>query len=817
MKFTTLTRAFRLTAVMAMIISSYIVEGTPTLESLTNDLRRAESVREIKNLQKTYAQLAAHGRWTEMASLFAEDGILRWGQGKAGNGANILNDNDAVSSTGPAAIAAFLKTDAGKMDGISPGSLHALINEMPVISLSEDGKTAKGRWHSLKFLGDGAGKTRITGGLMENHYVLTSTSSKGEEKWKIKLLRYYPFIDGNYKNGWSNIGGNNLPVIPFHYTPETAGLPILSSGNTNQSVTAVLSLDELKYRISRLNDEDEVRNLQHTAGHYVDRRMWPDVVDLFAADGVVSVDGRASAPGPAGIMSALNRMGPEGLTRGVLNEHPIYHMTVEISPSGMEAFSRGLEIGMIGDSNAKTGEWQFCEFRHRYAKDLTTGIWKIKELAYTRLMVASYAAGWSHGGTIPLNTTRTIPPYLDILGHLSNATQKPADWLPFYRENTNSTTDLLTDLRRRLSRSTAYDETENVSAAYGFYIDDINCNAFAAVHATKGFKESPGVGWYYSPQRIAQACVARYGNNSGAPGAVRASIPFHWRMQPVILVSQDGRSSTARIRNLQTGTSKNGGTGFMGGMYHDQFVLEEQKNGRGSLRKIWCLTIDEFYWNSGSWSAGWAGVNSSALGRRHMQQITDEESEETLHVYRRQGIKGLEADVGVMDPKMGPREVGFNGGPQPRVSWPGIQRMWWAFRNPVSGKVPDSYWPGCVPCKARPDWSLVANGYQEPATGPTKITATVVGLNISVTIQGGPDEPVEGTVQLRKGNRSSNLMGEVAVKSDKEIIVFSVSIGDLPAGPNELVVYFLGSSRLQPGRTSVVMNVPTVPPPQSQP
>ncbi|KAK3339954.1 hypothetical protein B0T25DRAFT_560983 [Lasiosphaeria hispida] len=730
-----------------------------------------------------------------MAALFADDGVFRWGAGNPG--ANILDNSDATFLTGPAAVESWLRTDAGSMDGLKLGSLHALINDQPVVSLSADGRSAKGRWHSLKFLGDGAGKTRIEGGIMQNEYVLTTSAGHGN-RWKIKLLRYYPLFAGNYKKGWENVGGNSLPVVPFHFTADGAGEAILSpykphNGSKVASRHTELGIDELKYRVTMLNDEDEVRNLQHICGHYVDRRMWPDVVDLFASDGIVSFDGRGSAPGAAGIQSALDRMGPEGLTRGILNDHPIYQTLVEISPDGLEATSRGLEIGMIGDSIAKTAEWQFCVFRHKYIKDAASGIWKIKELAYTRVMVANYTSGWAFGGTLPPKATPSAPPpFLDVLGHVSDVARKPTDWQPSWREDSNSTETLLADIQRRLARSAAFDETENVSSAYGYYADDIRCIDFATLHADKGFKMSPGVGWYHSPQRIGQACIARYGNQSSGAAPLRASIPFHWRVQPVILVSHDGRSATMRVRNLQIGTSK-GGTGafpgFNGGMYHDQFVLEE-KNGV-VRRKLWCLTIDEFYWQSGGWSSGWAGVNSTALGRRQS------------------GIGGYIADVSITDPKMHPREVGFMGGPPPTVRWPDIQRVWWSFRNPVSGRVPESYWPGCVPCRtARPEWQLTANGYQEPATGPTLVTAKAQGTNVTVTVAGGPDEPVTGLVQLRKGNRSSNLMGEVVLSSANEIVTFAVPPGDLRSGANELAVYFLGSGRLQPGKATVVVTVP---------
>ncbi|KAK4445272.1 SnoaL-like domain-containing protein [Podospora aff. communis PSN243] len=774
----------------------------PTLESLTNDLRRIESVREVKNIQKTYAQLAFHGRWADMAALFADDGILRWGQGKAG--ANLLSNEDAVDAKGPAAIEKFLKTSAGDIDGIKPGSLHALINDQPLISLSADGKTAKGRYHSIQMMGDGKGKSKIQGGLMENKYVLT-TSSKGDV-WRIKLLRYFPQYIGDYNKGWINVGNNSLPIVPYHYTAESSGTPIIlpDSAKNKSSGLAPLSFEELQYRITRLNDEDEIRNLQHIYGHYVDRRMWPEVTDLYAPEGDVSSDGKVIS-----LKDLLATMGPSGLTRGILNEHPIFQMTVEISPDGLEATTRGLEIGMIGDYDAKTAEWRFVTFRNKYVKDPNTNIWKIKRSVLVPRLHANYSSGWAYGGTLRANTAADPPlAFLNLLGHLSNTSQRPQEWLPTWREENIANETVLHDLERRLKRSTAWDESENVSSAYGYYTDDVRCVAFATLHADKGFKESPGVGWYRTPERIAKACQNRYGegtNNS----VLRSSVPIHLRLQPVILVSQDGRSSTSRIRNLQIGTSRGtaarnfvGSNGFNGGMYHDQFVLEE-KNGV-SRRKLWSLVIDEFYWNSGSWVGGWSSINSTARKLRRGEQFSS--------VQRRQaGIGGYIADLALTDPGMGPREIGFNGGPPPTVRWPNIQRMWWASRNLVTGRVPDSYWPGCVPCQARPDWSLMANGYQEPATGPTLVNATADGLKVTATITGGPGEPVAGVVQLRRGNRSGNLVGEARLTSSGgNTASFSVQLDStFAAGPTPLDVFFLGSDRLQPGKARVTIDVPS--------
>lgn len=74
-------------------------------------------------------------------------------------------------------------------------------------------------------------------------------------------------------------------------------------------------------------------------------------------------------------------------------------------------------------------------------------------------------------------------------------------------------------------------------------------------------------------------------------------------------------------------------------------------------------------------------------------------------------VKDYLPDLLLSDPRFGEREVGLDGGKPPLTLWPNIRRMWWGFKNPVSGRVPEWYSPGCVPCKVRPDWALETNRY----------------------------------------------------------------------------------------------------------
>jgi hypothetical protein len=165
--------------------------------------------------------------------------------------------------------------------------------------------------------------------------------------------------------------------------------------------------------------------------------------------------------------------------------------------------------------------------------------------------------------------------------------------------------------------------------------------------------------------------------------------------QPVILVSDDGRSATLRARRLQPSTSVNKSGSFNSAIYHDQVVLEDGK------WRLWSVTIDEFYWQSVSWKEGLA----MAKPRNSSQPNTDPPA----------WTKKFLPDLYLKD--VGDRESTFGGGSGRLLQCPDIQRMWFQYRNAVSGREPEFYWPGCVPCQVRKDWSLEENRWQEPWAG----------------------------------------------------------------------------------------------------
>ncbi|WP_369140966.1 nuclear transport factor 2 family protein [Modestobacter versicolor] len=632
-----------------------------TVDALARDVERVESLRAVKDLQRTYAQLSQLGEWQAMAALFAADGTVHWG--------------DEVV-TGREAIAGWLADRAGAMDGRTPGTLHTEVVDQPLANLSADGRTAQVRWQQLVFLGDGAGRARIEAGVQEDEYVCE------DGRWLIAALRHHPQYEGDYATGWTNVGGAGLPIVPPHFTVDETGVPVPAPSGPAPRTGA--SLAELAERIDRLNDEDAVRNLQHAYGYYVDRKMWTDVVDLFTADGVVRVDGQHSTAGPDGVREALERMGPEGLRDGELNDRLVFDLLVDVHPGGREATTRGIEVAMLGDAARQQAGWEFSVLAGRAVQD--DGMWKLAEVRRTPLLAADYDEGWADGGTAAVDP-RSAPPQLDVVrGRSAVARSTDAD---------------VAELARRLARSLAYDGVENVSAAYGFYIDDLQWAEMAGIIAVDGNKSSPFAGYYLGRDRIYGAATAFYGGSQPAD-ALRSRISFHWRTQPVVLVSEDGRSATLRTRLFQPRTAATvtpGWAGFFSGMYpNDQAVLED------GIWRLWSVTIDESYMSSPTWAGGWAGAEPRPAGAPNPP-----------------GSRLLDSyppDVPLTD--LGRREEGFRGGTGTTIEWPGILPMWFHYRNPVSGRVPELYWPDCVTAELRPETSMTAHGYQLPPSGPAR-------------------------------------------------------------------------------------------------
>ncbi len=566
-------------------------------------------MRAVKRIQETYAQYSQFGLWTDMAALFADNAQLSYGK-----------DNEQ----GPQAIQSyFLNRFGDGTQGLKPGALHTQMALRPLVNVAADGQSAKGRWWEFSMTGQNGVKAEWAGGIFENEYV------RERGVWKISRMRYNPIFAGPYATGWRNVD-EDQKIVPYHFTPDETGIPVPdlppSAPAVEPKMNPATALAALEQRISVMNDEDKVRNLQNAYGYYMDRKMWDDVTDLFMADGALSIASVGVYDRPTSIRRALERSGPAGLRHGQLNELIQLDTAVAIEPGGMEARARGLEFGMLGEADKGTAFYTLSIFENRYVKQ--NDIWKIREMRIFPLMKTDYAQGWAksqvvdpppakeHAPDRPVPTADVMTPNaIPVFFAPNPATGKPVSLpsgartvgherlLPAPAAHTTaaSSGDLdarITEAERRLAVSKAWDGAENMNSAYGDYLDDLDFGPLGKLFAQKGTKEVPFRGVYVGRERI----VSRDATSPPPGTRPRTSIPIHWRTQPVILVAQDGRSASIRSRLFQGGSSRTRGSGLNGGMYNDQVVLED------GVWKLWSVNIDEFFFQSvlvceGGWSA----------------------------------------------------------------------------------------------------------------------------------------------------------------------------------------------------------------------
>jgi hypothetical protein len=682
-------------ALHVVVTGDDAVSTAARVQRLAQNVERAESVRMVKRLQETYAQYSQFGLWTEMAALFADNAQLSYGNDTA-------QGRQAIQSY-------FLDTFGEGTHGLKPGGLHAQMALRPLINVSADGQTAKGRWWEFSMTGRHGVKAEWAAGIFENEYV------REGGVWKISRMRYNPMFAGPYATGWRNVD-EDQKIVAYHFTPDETGIPIPDVPASavpplDPKMNPETTLAALERRIAVMNDEDKVRNLQNAYGYYMDRKMWNDVTDLFTDDGALSIANVGVYDGPKSIRRALERSGPAGLKHGQLNELMQLDMTVAIEAGGMEARARGLEFGMLGEADKGTAFYTLAIFENRYVKQ--NGIWRIREMRIFPLMETEYAQGWAKSQVVDpapakehapdrmvLPSDVMAPGAIPVFFAPNPATGKPVSLPPGAKTvgherllpapttlGTTTATQALdariAEAERRLAISKAWDGAENMASAYGDYLDDLDFAGLGKLFALKGHKEVPFSGFYVGRQRIIDRDAT-----APPPGSrPRTMLPLHWLTQPVVLVAADGRSASIRTRLFQPASSRTRAMGFGGGMYHNQVVLED------GVWRLWSVVIDEHYFSSPTYEGGWSSAKDT---------VRQPPSPNTSYP----------PDIPLTS--LGERERGFRGGSGDEISWPGILPMWFHYKNPVSGRVPEHYWPDCVPCVQYPETSMKNHGYLLP-------------------------------------------------------------------------------------------------------
>jgi len=577
------------------------------------------SVRAIKRLQHSWSHYADAGQWGGMAGLFTAAGV--WTDGTR-------------NVAGQDAIRAFLgETMGGGGEGLSADRLNLRLFLSPVITLAPDGRSATGRWHEVAMTGQAGQSAEWAGGIHVIDYVQEGGG------WRIARMQYHPQYAGPYEGGWRSVAAL-VPKVAYHYTPDQAGQPV----RRDRAAAQVPSRGGIAAEAELLFAASEVQNLQAAYGFYLDRLMHQDVADLFTAEATVDVAGVGRWSGREGVLGWLRTFGEEGLRTGELNDRPQLVPVVDVAADGRTAHVRNIEIGMTGKHAGETF-WSAAvqEFDLARGQD---GVWRIAALRRFPRMRASYEAGWQ-SPLAAAETPTTRPPATSQLTAAAypQAAAPRANIAPaLYPQPSFAGSG---DAATLLAGAEAFDGAENISNAYGYYIDEFEWNGTADLFSIDGWKELSYIGTYIGREEVRGSLFNRYGNR----GRTGPSMAIHQKTQPYVTPSADGSRANIRLRLFQFNSQAETAGSWISGIYENQAVLE---NG---IWKIHGMDLD-YVW-LGDYTKGWAGIDPAASSR----------------------FAPKPEDVAKYPPQAPLRGVTF-------APFPEIAPMGFHFANPVSGRRP---------------------------------------------------------------------------------------------------------------------------------
>jgi hypothetical protein len=648
-----------------------------------------EAIRAVKRLQYAYGYYLESGLWDDLEDLFAINAVGKFQTGTVNGKRNLRS---------------HIMDEAGRKSlGLAEGQLNAHFMLQPIVTLGADGKTAKGTWHEMAMLGKFGISASWRGGVYENEYVLENGV------WKISKLGYYEQYSGTYDE-W----GHHAPPrwdIPYHFESVHVGVTIpqralqsLAPVSLRGSVAKRIAM--LQQRVQRLNDETQVRNLQHIYGYYLDRKMWDDVTDLFDEHGSFEVEGRGMYVGKTRIRRAMEAFyGPFPLRNGELFDHVNLSTVVTIASNGLRAGVRTRQLSLLG-LDGEEAQWEIGTYENECIKE--NGIWKIKAVYYYPEMNTDYDKGWArYSKTLPapikefppdhfpVRSAESYPKIHYVAFHFANPVTghsvrypkgdvlriralKEGGNLSSAMPPLNARIDLekaLKETERKLDAAMAVDAVENLNSSYGYYIDESAWDSMADTFASNGSKEITGAGVYIGQDRIRKVLNLRGPKGGRTPNF----FTIHQLTQPVIHISEDGIHAKARLRLFQCGGNADGSSGsWIGGIYENTAIKEngEWKFGDQDLMHTY----------NASYRNGWARVGGAAPAKS--QPGAPKTGREVAGGGIQQGLGGAASPMSFMRDLPPDRPIRSK-----QYAFPQIIEPAFHYKNPVTGRMPAELLP----------------------------------------------------------------------------------------------------------------------------
>jgi SnoaL-like protein len=386
---------------------------------------RVQSVNDLRNLQGIFGYYFDKALWDEITDLFTEDGTLELG----------LNGVYA----GKANIRKYLYSLTGGKPGLRPGELMNHFQLSPVVTLSEDGLSAKARWRTIIQAGtSGKGSGGDWGeGIYENEYVQQGGV------WKIKSIHFYTKFFAPYEGGWTrapkdaalrygkssvkpskptSVKYQPYPAkfsVPFHYENPVAtsykfGGPAAgkASGEAAKKYTPATTVAELEaqvraleLRVERIKAVDDVERLNAQYGYYVDKSMQDAISALFTENATLEILGRGVFIGRDRIYEYMRRLGAPQV--GSLFNHMQLGPVVHIADDGQSAQIRVRLFVMFGQ-DGRAAQWGEGIYENTFVKD--NGVWKYNNLHGYQTFYTNYEDGWAKKSSAMFSPFPGYPP-----------------------------------------------------------------------------------------------------------------------------------------------------------------------------------------------------------------------------------------------------------------------------------------------------------------------------------------------------------------------------------------------------------------------
>jgi acetyl esterase/lipase len=625
------------------------------LDRLEADIIAAEDVSAIKRLQRTYGYYVDKGMWEDVADLYTDDAIANYpagvyvgydsirkhlfmnvGGGQVGE--NGLSDGRLYNHMN---IQPVIHLDPGGQTAKGRWRAFAMFG-----SFGGGATWAEGVYEMTYAKVDGVWKIKT----LDYHSGFGAPYTTG---WAPPA----PPATGSGGAAPAPRGPRKLPhpadrprneacpgfpaacVVPFHYpnpgTPEggrvwtTVEVAEATQRDSNVRDRAA----DLARRAQRLTDEQTVENLQKIYGYYLDHRMWDEVADLFADDATIEMGLRGIYVGKPRIREFLSLLGPAGIGDGELYDHVQLQIVVDVAADGRTAKSRSRELNMTGVAESH-GEWSEGIYENAYVKE--NGLWKIQSLRYFPTFITDYDKGWAQDAQPAPSASAELPPdrpptsayeiypkahippfhydnpvtglaprYPEGRGRPSDASvaaiRAPVAGGSGSRERRPPARDveaLVAETEQRVGRVKDFHELDNLTSAYGYYLDKNLWDDLADLFSTEGSIELAQRGVYIGRERVRGFLF----NVFGAEGPTEGRLGNHIQWQPVIHVAADGQTAKVRSRMMQQLTF--GPRASMGAaIYESEFVKEDG---------IWKYSLEHAF---NTWTAGYDGGWARSSGR----------------------------------------------------------------------------------------------------------------------------------------------------------------------------------------------------------